>query len=77
MNFVDRKCPEKPPKYDITSISLGLWRIITIGSDLKRVRVFFLQKVRFSYTFLYISIQKGGKTQRPLSGPVPGGGGAI
>ena len=57
MDFVDRKYLEHLVNYFTTSISLGWWQLIIVGSNFGRLRLVFLQKLRFSYIFSYISIQ--------------------
>ena len=56
MDFLDRKYSENPFVFFITPIPWHWWRLISIKSQLERLRSFFLQKIRFFYIFPYILV---------------------
>ena len=70
--FLDRKYPENHFVFFIASIPWHWWRLISIKSQLERLRSFFLQKIRFFYIFPYILVhnrrQNTNNVIRPPSG---------
>ena len=72
MDFLDRKYPENPFVFFITPIPWHWWRLISIKSQLERLRSVFLQKIRFFYIFPYILVhnrrQNTNNVIRPPSG---------
>ena len=72
MDFLDRKYSENPFVFFITPIPWHWWRLISIKSQLERLRSFFLQKIRFFYIFPYILVhnrrQNTNNVIRPPSG---------